>query len=216
MKKLIKNLSVLFSGLFLVGLVSSCSAPTAVISTWEKENVDEDYDNLVVTALAETETYQEFLVEELVETLDDEAGVSADNGVEAFPFNDIESDAQKEELFENIKTGGVDGVLTVSVIDEQTETRYVPGSVVYDPVTTYDYYGSFWDYYDYWNPRFDEPGYYTTDKVYYLEANLYDADTEELVWSAQSRTYNPVDIEAFANNYSEEIVEELDNKNIIN
>jgi hypothetical protein len=44
---------------------------------------------------------------------------------------------------------------------------------------------------------------------------LYDAETEDLIWSAQSETYNPVNLETFSENFAEEIVEELQAKKII-
>ena len=54
-----------------------------------------------------------------------------------------------------------------------------------------------------------DPGYYATDKNYYLEINLYDAKTEELVWSAQSETTNPSSIETFSNSFSQLVVNQL-------
>jgi len=40
---------------------------------------------------------------------------------------------------------------------------------------------------------------------YYLETNLYDAKTEELIWSAQSQTYNPSNINSFLKGYLKSI-----------
>lgn len=214
MKKLI-NLSVVISGLFLFTLVNSCSSPTAIISSWEKDNLQKDYDNVMVAALTTTETSKVTLENELVESLEDNENVDAHKSMEALPPDIVESDNQKAKIFENLQSSGVDGILTVSVIDKDTEARYVPGTTVYNPINAYGYYGTFWDYYDYWYPQFSAPGYYTLDKVYYLESNLYDAETEELVWSAQSQTYNPIDLESFADNYSDEIVDELDDQDII-
>ena len=71
------------------------------------------------------------------------------------------------------------------------------------------YYGRFTGYYSYYNPVMYDPGYYATDKNYYLEINLYDAKTEELVWSAQSETTNPTSIETFSNSFSQLVVNQL-------
>ena len=38
------------------------------------------------------------------------------------------------------------------------------------------------------------PGYYTTDQTYFIEGNLFDANTNELLYSIQSKAYNPTDI----------------------
>lgn len=214
MRRLI-NLSVLIGTAFLFTLVNSCSSPTVVTSSWEKDNLQQEYDNLMVAALTSDATSQVTIEDELVDELEDEDGVSARKSVDVLSADIVESDNQKEEVFSNLKADGVDGILTISVLDAETEARYVPGGTVYNPVTAYGYYGTFWDYYDYWYPQFRAPGYYSLDKVYYMESNLYDAETEELVWSAQSETYNPIDLESFAENYSDEIVDELDDQDII-
>lgn len=49
----------------------------------------------------------------------------------------------------------------------------------------------------------------TTDKNYYLEANLYDAATEELVWSSQSETTNPSSLETFSKTFAQAIVQQM-------
>lgn len=53
------------------------------------------------------------------------------------------------------------------------------------------------------------PGYYDTDKKYYIEINLYDAETDELVWSSQSETTNPPSLESFAPTFALTVVNQL-------
>jgi len=93
------------------------------------------------------------------------------------------------------------------LVDQQHETRYVPGTAYYP--TAYPYYGAFGSYYAYGYSSFYSPGYYTDDKIYYFEANLYDAQTEKLVWSAQSKTYNPSSIDSFLDEYVEALSKQL-------
>ncbi|WP_315822938.1 hypothetical protein [Paraflavitalea speifideaquila] len=54
-----------------------------------------------------------------------------------------------------------------------------------------------------------DPGYYTTDKTYFMETNLYDASNEKLIWSAQSETMNPGSIDNFVRDYPKKLVEQL-------
>jgi hypothetical protein len=107
----------------------------------------------------------------------------------------------KEALLSKIQQTGVDAILTVSLIDEASESRYVPGTTRYYPYPAFGWYGSFYRYYDYWYPSFNDPGYYVTDKTYFIETNLYDAKTENLIWSAQSETLNPSSIDSFVEKY---------------
>ncbi|MBS7564414.1 hypothetical protein KHS38_08340 [Mucilaginibacter sp. Bleaf8] len=73
----------------------------------------------------------------------------------------------------------------------------------------YGYYNRFWTYYNNWYPYLYAPGYYDQQQVYYLETNLYDARTEELIWAAQSETYDPSSIDNFLKGYVKSIHERM-------
>jgi len=137
-----------------------------------------------------------------------EKGVNAQSSFDILPPGFKSSGVDKEEVLTKIRELGSDAILTVAVLDQTNETRYVPGSTMYSPMG-YGYYGRFWGYYNYYNPVMYDPGYYTTDKNYYLEANLYDAATEELVWSSQSETTNPSSIETFSRSFSTTVINQL-------
>jgi hypothetical protein len=112
----------------------------------------------------------------------------------------------KEQLLSKIKQSGADAILTVSLINKESETRYVPGSARYAPIPGFRWYGGFYSYYNYWYPQLYDPGYYVTDKTYFLETNLYDVNTEQLIWSAQSETVNPGSIDNFVKDYPKKLV----------
>jgi hypothetical protein len=115
----------------------------------------------------------------------------------------------REDLLASINKTGVDAILTVSLINKESETRYVRGSTPYSPFTAYRWYGGFYNYYNYWRPYFYDPGYYVTDKTYFLETNVYDAKTEKLLWSAQSETVNPASIDKFVKEYPKVLVRQM-------
>src|SRR5690606_23752299 len=107
-------------------------------------------------------------------------------------------------------------ILTVALIDKETETRYVPGNAGYAPMPRFGYYGTFWGYYNTWYPTLYSPGYYEGEKVYFIETNLYDADTEELLWSAQSETYNPRNLPDFASTFADVVVSRMERDDLLN
>jgi len=41
--------------------------------------------------------------------------------------------------------------------------------------------------------------------LYFIESNLYDVNTLELLWSVQSKSYNPTDIEKVSKEYCNEL-----------
>ena len=121
----------------------------------------------------------------------------------------------KEELFSKITESGADAILTVALIDKETETRYVPGNAAYAPMPRFGYYGSFWGYYNTWFPTLYSPGYYEEEKTYFIETNLYDASTEQLLWSGQSETYNPSSLEMFSREFSKVVVSKMADDGIL-
>jgi hypothetical protein len=79
---------------------------------------------------------------------------------------------------------GYDGVLTVHLIDVQTTTSYVPGT----------YQGGYYGWYGMNYGGFYQQGYYTEDKNYIVETNVFSVAQDKLLWSGITTTLNPVDI----------------------
>ena len=133
-------------------------------------------------------------------------GVLATKSIDIFPpsFSKV---VGKEEMMRRIRRNtALHAVVAVSLIRRETASHYVPGSYGYAPV--YNYYGRFWGSY-LWYPAFYSPGYYEQDKIYYLETNVYDVKTEELIWSAQSETYNPENLSGFSRELANLITDRL-------
>jgi hypothetical protein len=210
-----KSLVILaFSSLFAILLNSCSTSSTVVTGTWNKEDIEKDYNNILVAALTGNVNFKSVVEEELSESLKLE-GVETVTSVEVLPPKFIDVEDEKQEILQKIKDDGIEGILTVSIIDKETETRYVPGAGSYAPYPLFNYYGSFWTYYNYWYPRFHSQDYYTTEKTYFIETNLYDAETEELVWSAQSKTYSPDYLESFSEDFAKEITAQLEEDEFI-
>jgi hypothetical protein len=115
----------------------------------------------------------------------------------------------EQQLIGKIKDIGVDAILTVSLIKKESENRYQPGNISYAPFSRYRWYGGFYSYYNYWYPYLYDPGYYVTDKTYFMETNLYDAASQKLLWSAQSTTINPGSINNFVKEYPSVLIRQM-------
>ena len=136
-------------------------------------------------------------------------GINAIKSTDQFRPDFYQQMPTERELLAQIRRTGANAILTVSLIDTQSETRYVRGTQTYAPFTSYRWYGGFYSYMNYWRPMFYEPGYYVTDKTYFLETNLYSVDSNQLIWSAQSETMNPGSIDSFVSTYPKVIIEQL-------
>jgi hypothetical protein len=115
----------------------------------------------------------------------------------------------KEQLLSKIQGTGVTSILTISLIKQESEQRYVRGTTTYMPYRTFGWYGGFYSYYNNMYANMYDPGYYVTDKTYFMESNLYDAKTEKLIWSAQSQTVNPGSIDAFVKEYPKVLMAQM-------
>lgn len=209
-----KNVIIISSVVFLM---SACASPrTDITGTWKSPDLTSaNYDRIMVVAMVDDASVRNTLESNIADELRDE-GVVITKSTEVFGSDAINPEEDdKEEVLQKIRDAGADGIMIVSLIDTQTETRYVPGSYAYDPVSTYPYYDGFWGYYSYWYPRVYTTGYYDMDKSYFMETNLYDANTEKLIWSAQTETTSPTDLEMLSEGLAEEVVEEMEDAELI-
>ncbi len=56
-------------------------------------------------------------------------------------------------------------------------------------------YGGYMGGYRYAAPMYYDPGYYTTDKKYLVETNVYSVDPNKLLWAGTTSTMNPTEID---------------------
>ncbi len=134
-------------------------------------------------------------------------GLSAARSIDYFPNIASKSDMPSEGvIMAKIKELGCDAAFTLSILDVKSEQRYVPGATSYAggyaPYPNYGYYGGYYGYYSYNYAVVTEPGYYTTDKTYFIEANAYDVATGKLNFSMQSTAYNPTNLDDFSKEYT--------------
>ncbi len=203
-----KNLKtlVLFASIAFLG---ACGSSTKILGSWTSpKSPSEPYKSIFVTAISENLIGRQSIENDIEDFLQ-KADVVAKSSFEIMPPGFKASLENKDATIASIIDTGSDAILTVALLDQTSETRYVPGTTMYSPTGHGGNYGRFYGYYSYYNPIMYDPGYYTKEKTYYLEINLYDATTEELVWSAQSETTNPSSIDTFSRNFSQLVVKQL-------
>jgi len=151
-------------------------------------------------------------------------GFNVVKGYEIFPPNFNKENMRDRDLaLKLIRDKGCDVILSIAVIDQKSETYYQPGAVSvgvgygyhpyggYGPYGSYGAYGTgFYGYYNYWQPTIYSPGYWQTDKTYFIEANAYDAETQQIIWSVQSKADNPSGIEKSSKKYTEMLFAQFD------
>ena len=191
-------------------LFYSCSTGQKVTNSWVNKDAatGQKYTKIFIAAMTDNQAAKKVIENDLAYAAVNE-GFEAIKGSDVFTQKFSGSPPSKEELLNKIKELNCDAVFTVSLLDSKTESRYVPGNVVYEPYPRYSYYHGFGRYYTYWAPTVYSPGYYTNDKTYYIEGNLFDVNSEDILWSVQSESYNPSNLEHFSKNYSKLVVSQL-------
>jgi hypothetical protein len=119
----------------------------------------------------------------------------------------------EEAALAKLKGSGVDAVMTIVLLDKEKESKYVAGSIYYSPYGYY--YNRFWGYRTTLYRRIYEPGYYVTDTKYFWESNFYDMSTEKLVYSVQTRSFDPVNTESMGHEYGKMIVKDMVKENVL-
>lgn len=206
--------------IIVLTILEACSPSTQILASWKNPDwkgpdAEATKSDILVAALTRNMAAKITVERELTAELKSQGlDVTTSGDLFAPNFTDDIS-KNKEAMLGRIRDNGNDAILTITLLDQQTETRYVPGTTTYAPTVSYGFYGGFYNYYNYHYPMVYDPGYYTQDKTYFLESNLYDADTEELLWSAQSKSYNPNNLDQFAQEFADITVARLKSEGLI-
>jgi hypothetical protein len=199
----------------IVAMITSCAPSTKIIGSWKSpEAVAAGYSNLFVAAMISDNYVTKKTIEDDIDELLIQKGIQAISNLDQVKPGLMLTNDNKDQVVQEIKNSGRDAIMTIAIIDQTNETRYVPGTA-YTPMYYGGGYGRFGGYYGMYGPMTYSPGYYATDKNYYVEINLYDSETQTLVWSAQSATTNPSSIDKAAREFAYVVVDKMIKDKII-
>ena len=188
--------------LFIITVSFYGCASQKITGSWADPDIKSfgPYTKAFVIVMTQNKDANYFIESQMVKTL-------ISRGFKAVKSNDIYppgfsviKDFTREQLIESIKRTGCDAVLTLALLDARSVESYHPGTS-YTPYS-YGHYGSFYGYYGYNYPQVYSPGYYSVDKDFFLETNLYDLVSDKLLWSVQSEASNPENLEEWFKKYS--------------
>ncbi|MCL7987506.1 hypothetical protein M8998_06110 [Sphingobacterium sp. lm-10] len=198
-------------GLFtLMTMLISCGTTNNITGTWKAPDANlRQYEKVFVAALTSDVPVRQTVERQLAGWLTDN-GIGSIQSLEVLP-PDFESKELEmtNVVLQKIQESGSDAIMTVALIDQTSEERYVPSGGMYQPMNRFGYYNTFGGYWGNWHGNLYQPGYYTTDKTYYIETNVYDAKSGNLVWSAQSETVNPSELDSFLEAYKSSMSKKL-------
>lgn len=143
-------------------------------------------------------------------------GLSAVQSIDVIPPSLKEPAAPtREAIAAQVRSNGCDGVLIASLLKKEEDIRYTPGTTAYSVMPYYAWHGNLWGYYNHFYPRVYTPGYYEKDKVYFMQTNLYDVASEEIMWSVQSSIFNPTSLTRFSKSYTATLIKQLQKEGLL-
>jgi hypothetical protein len=183
-------------------LMSGCGPTQKITSSWSDPEATgrAPFNKVFVVALSPNSTANYDIEDQMAQVLNAK-GFRVARSTDIFPPKfSITQDLTREQLTAAIEKTGSDAVLMLSLLDSKSVESYNPGTV-YAPVN-YGYNRSYYGYYNYYYPIVYSPGYYSVDKTFYLECNLYDLAADKLLWSIQSEAKNPKDLHSWFKAYA--------------
>jgi len=196
-------------------LLGAGCASTRITTWWKaKDVVSRKYNKIMVLGLIREadRRIQENMEDHLVNYLKD-LGYNAVSSLQEYGPKAFDQMDEATALAK-LKNSGVDAVITIVLLDKQKEKSYIPGRIYY--YSPYGYYHySFWGYRTALYHRIYEPGYYIVDTKYFWESNLYDMSTQQLMYSVQTESFDPVNSESLAHEYGQIIVKNMVEQNIL-
>jgi hypothetical protein len=207
--KNIKNLVLVAA----ISLLAACSS-TKVTSSWKSPDATSEnlsMKKIMVAALLpdKNRELQKSMEKQLVDELTAK-GIQAVSAYEVYGPKYFPKDENK--AIEKLQSSGVDGFLTIVLLDKSKEKSYNPGFSRIGPV---GYYRNWYGYYRTVYGRVYTPGYYTTQNKYFWESNLYDVPGEKLIYSAQSESFDPSSIIQLASDYSGKLITDMTKQGLI-
>lgn len=213
-----------YSAAFLLSvlcLAASC-ASTKVTSDWKDPSYQKRPGKVLVLALVDDMTQRRLLEDEL-------AGQLGAEGIDAVPGYIVLPGARpdREAIQAQVRAAGADALFMTRIVDRKTVQEYVPGTPYYPPTAYYDWYNYYGGLYRPYPPGHlgyapggpYPPSYspgYTVENVYYIaEANLYDASTAKLIWSARTESRLRGNDEREIRSYAGQIVKSLKKQGLI-
>jgi hypothetical protein len=193
-----------------------CATPTTIQSSWVDPAFDRaPFRRVAVVALFDTDSESRSFEQTATRALEE-------RGADAVEGHSIVGDEQmldQTELRAKLADANVDGILIYRLIavDERQYYRpptpylHTPGGVIRgDPF--YWYYHPRADYYWYWRSTWDvthSPGYWEQHSFVVVESSFYDADKDQLVWTAKTETMDDMQFNATSESIVNRVTKKL-------
>lgn len=202
-----------------IALLVACSS-TTLSGSWKSPDYRGQIHKTYIVGVAKNETTRRMFEDQFAQELQT-YGVT---GVSSYKDIPDSQNASQETISARVNKSGADSVLMTRVTGKRTEEVVTPGRISgYDtgpryggyPYSPSPYYRNWGSYYD---RRFEatyEPATVTQFQVATIEANLYDATSGNLIWSAQLDTIIEDNIQKLVGDFIKTVTKDLRQQGLI-
>jgi hypothetical protein len=203
-----KKIGLIMAGLIIV-VMAACTS-TKVTSSWranDAQQLQKDNRIMVLALVPQKDRTLRGQMENYTVAELKKRGYNATSALQAYGPQEMGKLTEKQ-VVKQLQGSDVNQVMTIVMLDRGRERSFVPN---YGP---YGY--GFWPYYSMWYSRMYAPGYYTYNTKYQWEGNLYDLKSGQLLYSVQSKSFDPPTTERMAVLYGQQVVKDMVKQQIIN
>lgn len=163
--------------LSFTGLMVACAPSTQLQKSWVDPSITKGnfkpFKKILVVAALKDDASKRVAEDKIV------AQIKKSVGVQSYTYLKP-SDTDEQMVDANLMKDGFDAVILMRLKQVEKSTSYTPGTA----------YGGWYGY------RYATPGYYTEDKEFIVETNLYSLAEGKLIWSGTTSTLNPTKLDA--------------------
>lgn len=200
-----RHCGMFFWAAVVAAVLSQGCAGTKLAETWTDEGFGtKPFKRVLVLGGFSEEAHRRTWEKGLVSALSD-AGTRATAGFELMPGSGDYDEV--EEIRAAVNRSGADAVMIARLKGVEKNEKFMPPRVEYVP-SMGDRYGLY-EFYGADVEPVVRPGYTITDTIVSLEAVLFDATSQQMVWRGITRTLNPESGEAVTRDAAGVIIREL-------
>jgi len=189
-------------------LLSSCST-NKLLSSWNNESFEQSSiaPVLVIGVTKNDETKRRIYEDTFVDSLNS----AQTKAIASYTFSKQSIQPSEKALREAIKKTKAKTILITHLVSDTEKDFYVPSSLV---IGTNSYNGLYSYYPLVYNSVSTSGSFVSTTKVV-LETNLYDVETEKLIWTARTESIDPVMTRKYYQQLIDLFLNDLSDKNLL-
>jgi hypothetical protein len=217
----------LFYSVIVLMTLSACGPSTEITRSWTSPNKNSGgYTNLFLAAVIPDMAKRQSFENDVQKNLANIGINSTTSSSTIQPNFWMSTDLDKNAMMRIINEKGNDAIMTMTLIDVQNEQRYIPGTMMmggpmmggpgmWGPGWGMAGAGGFGGFWGMHHGMMMTPGQVVNDRKYFVEINIYDVKSELLVWTGQSKTINPSNMERFSREFADVVLKRMQRENVV-